>query len=307
MSIEKNLQNKFWYVDSLEIFKSFNPNTYWKNITKLNDNYHSMFVAVESVSRYLYIININKTDKNEKIIKWIRTFKPKYIFSDMGIINNEIKDELNKIDCISTVIKAHQNDNGMFNQSGKSESIYLLAYKHPLAKIDRICRTIRQIIAYLTRQELMDDNWIKNIKLIQDIYNNHKHHSLYDWVYSKEEKKMIKKYYTPSEVAENSILYNTIRFNEQLKKIEYNKKVNKFQVGDFVRYKIPLPINYKKTNALSTDIYKITSRYNNLFQIQNIKDETDIKDDVAYKELKKVSLLKPESISFDEAAQKLVK
>ncbi len=323
MSIEKNLQSKFWYIDSLEIFKSFNPSTYWKNITKLNEGYHSMFVAVESVSRYLYIININKTDKNEKIIKWIRTFKPKYIFSDMGIINNEIRDELRKIDCISTVIKAHQNDNGMFNQSGKSESVYLLSYKHPLAKIDRLCRTIRQIIAYLLKQNIMNDSWIDNVKLIQDIYNNHKHSSLYDWVYdsrpkgreasnpqtglNKEKHKMIKKYYTPSEVAGDEKIYNIIRFNQQLKKIEYNKKVDSFKVGDFVRYKIPLPVGYKKTNALSVDIYKITGRYNNLFYIRNINNPDDIKEDVSIGELKKISLFKPESTSFEGPTSKLLK
>ena len=323
MSIEKNLQHKFWIIDDLEIYKSFNPSTYYKNITKLNDNYHTMFMAVESVSRYLYIINTNPKDKNEKIIKWIHTYKPKYIFSDAGILDieklksnrqeiinmirelsnyfNTIRDELRKIDCIPTIIKAHKNDNGMFNQSGKSESIYLLTYKHPLAKIDRVSRTIRQIIAYLTRQEIMDDNWVKNIQLIQDIYNNHKHHSLYDWIYSKENHKMIKKYYTPLEVAQNEKLYNIIRFNHQLKKIEYNKKVDSLKVGDYVRYKIPLPTGYKKTNALSVDIYKIISRYNNLFIIQNIKDEKDVKEDVAYGELKKISLFKPESSTFEAA------
>ena len=300
-SIEKNLKNRFWYIDDLELYKSFNPSTYYKNITKLNDNYHTMFMAVESVSRYLYIINTNPKDKNEKIIKWIHTYKPKYIFSDAGIINNTIRDELRKIDCIPTIIKAHKNDNGMFNQSGKSESIYLLTYKHPLAKIDRVSRTIRQIIAYLTRQEIMDDNWVKNIQLIQDIYNNHKHHSLYDWIYSKENHKMIKKYYTPLEVAQNEKLYNIIRFNHQLKKIEYNKKVDSLKVGDYVRYKIPLPTGYKKTNSLSVDIYKIISRYNNLFIIQNIKDEKDVKEDVAYGELKKISLFKPESSTFEAA------
>ena len=46
----------------------------------------------------------------------------------------------------------------MFNKSGKSESVYLLSYKHPLSKIDRVSRTIRQIIAYLTRQEIMNDD-----------------------------------------------------------------------------------------------------------------------------------------------------
>lgn len=301
MSIEKNLQHKFWLIDDLEIFKSFNPSTYYKKITSLNNDYHTMFMAVESVSRYLYIINTNPKDKNEKIIEWIHKFKPKYIFSDSGIINNTIRDELRKIDCIPTIFKAYQNDNGMFNQSGKSESVYLLSYKHPLQKIDRVSRTIRQIIAYLTRQEIMNDDWVKNIKKIQDIYNNHKHHSLYDWIYSKEQKKMIKQYYTPAEVAENETLYNTIKFNEQLKKIEYNKKVDSLKVGDYVRYKIPLPTGYKKTNALSVDIYKIISKYNNLFIIQNIKDEKDVKEDVAYGELKKISLFKPESSTFEAA------
>ena len=306
-NIEKNLQSKFWYCDDLIIYKSFKPETYFKKITKLNNDYHTLFMAVESVSRYLYIINTNPKDKNEKIIKWIRTFKPKYIYSDMGIINNEIRDELRRIDCIPTIIKAHQNDNGMFNQSGKSESVYLLSYKHPLAKIDRVSRTIRQIIAYLTRQEIMDDNWVKNIQLIQDIYNNHKHKSLYDYIYDKEQKKMIKKYYTPAEVAGNENLYNTIRFNQQIKKIEYNKKVDSFKVGDFVRYKMPLPTGYKKTNALSVDIYKITGRYNNLFYIRNINDPHDIKQDVSIGELKKVSLFKPESTTFEEPALRFVK
>lgn len=301
--IVKNLQHKFWLIDDLKLISSFNPSTYYKKISKLNDNYTNMFVAVESVSRYLYIINTNKSDKNEKIIKWIRTYKPKYIFSDAGIINNTIRDELRKIDCIPTIIKAHQNDNGMFNQSGKSESVYLLSYKHPLSKIDRVSRTIRQIIAYLTRQQLMNDNWVDNVKLIQDIYNNHKHHSLYDWIYDKQLKKMVKKYYSPNEVAESEHLYNTMRFNEQLKKIEYNKKVDSLKVGDFVRYKIPLPLGFKKTNALSIDIYKIISRYNNLFTIQNINDELDVKEDVAYGELKKISLNKPESITFENATE----
>lgn len=305
-SKKNNKLHKFWYIDDLEIYKSFKPETYYKNITSLNDNYHTMFMAVESVSRYLYIINTNPKDKNEKIIKWIHEYKPKYIWSDAGIINNTIKEELRKIDCIPTIIKAHQNDNGMFNQSGKSESVYLLTYKHPLSKIDRVSRTIRQIIAYLTRQEIINDDWVNNIKKIQDIYNNHKHSSLYDYVYDNNTKKMIKKYYTPEEVFNNEKLYNTIRFNEQLKKIEYNKKVNKFQVGDFVRYKIPLPTGYKKTNALSTDIYKIISRYNNLFIIQNIKDEKDVKEDVSYGELKKISLLKPESNTFENAAKKVI-
>ena len=134
----------------------------------------------------------------------------------------------------------------------------------------------------------MEDNWVQNIKLIQDIYNNHIHSSLYDWIYSKEQKKMIKKYYTPLQVASDENIYNTIRFNEQLKKIEYNKKVDKFKVGDLVRYKIPLPTGYKKTNALSIDIYKIKTRYNNLFIIQNINNPEDIKEDVAIGELKKV-------------------
>ena len=305
-SKKNNKLHRYWLIDDLEIYKSFKPETYYKNITSLNDNYHTMFMAVESVSRYLYIINTNPKDKNEKIIKWIHEYKPKYIWSDAGIINNTIKEELRKIDCIPTIIKAHQNDNGMFNQSGKSESVYLLTYKHPLSKIDRVSRTIRQIIAYLTRQEIINDDWVNNIKKIQDIYNNHKHSSLYDYVYDNNTKKMIKKYYTPEEVFNNEKLYNTIRFNEQLKKIEYNKKVNKFQVGDFVRYKIPLPTGYKKTNALSTDIYKIISRYNNLFIIQNIKDEKDVKEDVSYGELKKISLLKPESNTFENAAKKVI-
>ena len=306
-SIEKNLQSKFWYCDDLIIYKSFKPETYFKKITKLNNDYHTLFMAVESVSRYLYIINTNPKDKNEKIINWIHTFKPKYIFCDSGIINNEIRDELRRIDCIPTIIKAHQNDNGMFNQSGKSESIYLLSYKHPLAKIDRVSRTIRQIIAYLTRQEIMDDNWVKNIQLIQDIYNNHKHSSLYDFIYDKDKHKMIKKYYTPAEVAGNENLYNTIRFNQQIKKIEYNKKVDSFKIGDFVRYKMPLPTGYKRTNALSVDIYKITGRYNNLFYIRNINNPDDIKSDVSIGELKKVSLFKPESKTFEEAAMKFIK
>lgn len=282
-------QHRFWYIDDLEIYKSFKPETYYKKITSLNDNYHTMFMAVESVSRYLYIINTNPKDKNEKIIKWIHEYKPKYIFSDAGIINNEIRNELRKIDCIPTIIKAHQNDNGMFNNSGKSESVYLLTYKHPLGKIDRVSRTIRQIIAYLTRENKINDDWVKNIKLIQDTYNKHKHSSLYDYIYDKKLKKMVKTYYSPEEVFNNEQLYNTIRFNQQLKKIEYNKKVDKFKIGDLVRYKIPLPTGYKKTNALSTDIYKIKTRYNNLFIIQNVNNPEDVKDDVAYGELKKVS------------------
>lgn len=281
--------HRFWYIDDLEIYKSFKPETYYKKITSLNDNYHTMFMAVESVSRYLYIINTNPKDKNEKIIKWIHEYKPKYIFSDAGIINNEIRNELRKIDCIPTIIKAHQNDNGMFNNSGKSESVYLLTYKHPLGKIDRVSRTIRQIIAYLTRENKINDDWVKNLKLIQDTYNKHKHSSLYDYIYDKKLKKMVKTYYTPEEVFNNEQLYNTIRFNHQLKKIEYNKKVDKFKIGDLVRYKIPLPTGYKKTNALSTDIYKIKTRYNNLFIIQNVNNPEDVKDDVAYGELKKVS------------------
>ena len=282
-------QHRFWYIDDLEIYKSFKPETYYKKITSLNNNYHTMFMAVESVSRYLYIINTNPKDKNEKIIKWIHEYKPKYIFSDAGIINNTIRDELRKIDCIPTIIKAHQNDNGMFNNSGKSESVYLLTYKHPLGKIDRVSRTIRQIIAYLTRENKMNDDWVKNLKLIQDTYNNHLHSSLYDYIYDKKLKKMVKKYYTPEEVFNNEKLYNIVRFNEQLKKIEYNKKVDSFKIGDLVRYKIPLPTGYKKTNALSTDIYKIKTRYNNLFIIQNVNNPEDVKDDVAYGELKKVS------------------
>ena len=79
------------------------------------------------------------------------------------------------------------------------------------------------------------------------------------------------------------------------------------KVGDFVRYKIPLPTGYKKTNALSVDIYKIKSRYNNLFIIQNINNPEDVKDDVAYGELKKITLLKPESSTFEEPAMKLIK
>lgn len=282
-------QHRFWYIDDLEIYKSFKPETYYQNITKLNDGYHTLFMAVESVSRYLYIINTNPKDKNQKIINWIHQYKPKYIFCDSGILNNTIKDELRKIDCIPTIIKAHQNDNGMFNQSGKSESVYLLTYKHPLGKIDRVSRTIRQIIAYLTRENKINDDWVKNLKLIQDTYNKHKHSSLYDYIYDKKLKKMVKTYYSPEEVFNNEQLYNTIRFNQQLKKIEYNKKVDKFKIGDLVRYKIPLPTGYKKTNALSTDIYKIKTRYNNLFIIQNVNNPEDVKDDVAYGELKKVS------------------
>lgn len=306
--MDKKINNKlhrFWIIDDLEIYKSFIPETYYKKITSINDNYHTLFMAVESVSRYLYIINTNPKDKNEKIINWIHTYKPKYIWCDAGIINNTIRDELRKIDCIPTIFKAYQNDNGMFNNSGKSESVYLLSYKHPLSKIDRVSRTIRQIIAYLTRQEIMNDDWVKNVKRIQDIYNNHKHSSLYDWIYSKEQKKMIKQYYTPEEVFNNEKLYNTMKFNQQLKKLEYNKKVNNLKIGDFVRYKIPLPTGYKKTNALSMDIYKIINKYNNLFIIQNIKDEKDVKDNVAYGELKKISLFTPESSSFEEATEKI--
>jgi len=284
-----NKLHRFWICDDLELYKSFNPETYYKRITSLNDNYHTMFMAVESVSRYLFIINTNPKDKNGKIIKWIKEYKPKYIWCDAGIINNTIRDELRNIDCIPTIFKAHQNDNGMFNKSGKSESVYLLTYKHPLSKIDRVSRTIRQIIAYLTREGKMNDDWVKHIKLIQDTYNNHLHSSLYDWVYDKDKKKMIKKYYTPEEVFNNEKIYNVIRFNEQLKKIQYNKKVNSLKIGDLVRYKIPLPTGYKKTNALSMSIYKIVSKYNNLFIIQNIDDKDDVKDDIAYGELKKLS------------------
>ena len=302
-----NLKNRFWLIDDLKLTSSFNPSTYYIKIKKLNKGYETLFMAVESVSRYLYLINTNGKDKNEKIEKWIEEYKPKYVWCDSGILNAYLKNVLYKNQCEVKEFTAYSRLKPDQTKSGKNENIYLLEYKHPLGKVDRVSRTIREIINYLYKQEIMKDNWLDNIKLIQDIYNNHKHSSLYDWVFDKSEGKMIKKYYTPAEVAFNEKLYNTMKFNEQLRKINYNRKIDLYKIGDYVRYKRPLPFGYKKTNALSFDIYKIIDRNVNMFTIQNIKDEDDIIKDLSHKELKKVSLFKPESSTFEDPAMKLIK
>ena len=304
---KNNIKNRFWQIDDLKLSSSFNPSTYYMKIEDLNKGYDTLFMAVESVSRYLYLINTNKNDKNEKIKKWINEYKPKYIWCDSRMLNAELKKDLNKINCEVNEFKAYSRLNPKQTKSGKNENIYLLEYKHPLSKVDRVSRTIREIINYLYKQEIMKNNWVENVKLIENIYNNHKHSILYDWVLDEKNKKMIKKYYTPAEVAFNKKLYDTMRFNEQLRKIDYNKKINNFKIGDFVRYKRALPTGYKKTNALSFDIYKIIDRNINMFTIQNIKKEDDIIKNLSYKELKKVSLFKPESTSFEEPTEKYFK
>lgn len=302
-----NLQHKFWIIDDLKLTSSFNPSTYYQKIQDLNKGYDTLFMAVESVSRYLYIINTTGKDKNEKIKKWINEFKPKYIWCDSGILNVSIKNDLKKIGCEFKEFTAYSRLKPDQTKSGKNENIYLLEYKHPLGKVDRVSKTIREIINYLYKQEIMKNNWVENIQLIQDIYNNHKHSKLYDWVLDEKNHKMIKKYYTPAEVAFNTKLYDTMKFNEQLRKIDYNKKINSFKIGDFVRYKRPLPFGYKKTNALSFDIYKIIDRNINMFTIKNIKNEDDIIKNLSYKELKKVSLFKPESSAFEEPTEEYFK
>lgn len=147
-------------------------------------------------------------------------------------------------------------------------------YHTPLAKVDRVIRTLRLMITnYFNKYKRID--WHKILPKIVEIYNTSKHQSLF--AYKKSDGK--REYFTPNQVWTSPILAKIVRNND----IEKGKKGNKYLEDKFVldnktEYKYIIDgdpfMKGSKKGMVSDDTVTLLARVGNSFQV--CSDNKDI-------------------------------
>lgn len=274
-------------IDTMRINKSFDPNFYFKSITTINKGYEYLFCAIENTSRYAYVYPTKKeSEQKECFIKFINYLAsinklPQYIISDASrqFTNKEVNDLLNKYNIIHKIYYGYVRRKNPY--SNKNENIYLLQKQHPLSRIDRFIRTLRQkLYKFCT-----NDIWIDIIDDIVNTYNNTESKALL--VSDIKNGEIVKSYYTPYQVYNSKELMDKVKLQILIKHNNEQLKLNtKFKPGVLVQKLILKPDLAKGSNLYSKDIYTIYKREGNSFYLQNNKTGIIEPEPVSYKRLK---------------------
>ena len=311
-----SINNKFnnWYVDVMIFNKSFDPETYWIEIDKYNNNYKQVFVAIEGLSRFVYVEPIKgKEALINAVKKFVEKFKPNSISGDNAFDVKNIKQFLNnhkppiKLYTSQAFVRTKEPKYKLNEETGDLEPVYkkntkgekVLDYVNEntylkqdnfkLSIIDRVIRTLRDMIT--NKIKYGEYKWIDKINDVVEEYNNKKHSALYGLKSNGE--KLIKSYYTPKEVYFNKDLQSEIYFNKLMNKnrkiIKFNNKRNNLNINDLVRVKIMLPDFYKHS-LKSKLVYIIIDKYpdSNYYKLISIQKPYNILNKVYIKHIKKL-------------------
>ena len=274
-------------IDTMNISKSFDPNFYYKDITEINKGYKYLFCAIENTSRYVFVYPTKKEAEQKvcfiNLLKYLESINktPEYIISDSSkqFNNKEVHETLQHYNIEHKVYSAFIRRTN--KHTGKAENIYLLQKQHPLSRVDRFIRTLREKLFIICE----DDNWIDRIDNVINTYNNTESKALK--VTNIKDGEIVKSYYTPNQVFNSKALMEKVKLQILIKhNNEQLKLYNSFKPGVLVRKLILKPDLAKGSNLYSREIYTIKERIGNSFYLQNNKTGETEDIPISYKRLK---------------------
>jgi hypothetical protein len=211
--------------------------TFYDQFARLNGNHNAILTILEISSRKAYAYPV-KTKSADDILTEFQKFKAevgeiKAIECDEGkeFVNKKFKDW-----CTTEKIKLTPF-NGKLN-------------KNSLGLVNRFHRTLRDIITKV----FPNGKWIENLKKVIDAYNDTKHSATG---------------YKPNEVTEE--IANKIRNEKIMDGLPSMEKMDEFQVGDTVRYFIPVLTFFEKgSGSWSRTIHTIEKIEGNSFYLSDM-------------------------------------
>ena len=274
-------------IDTMIIDKSFNPELYYKSIVEINKGYRYIFCAIENTSRYVFVYPTkSESEQKDCFIRFLNYLEsinktPQYIISDASrqFTNKKIQKTIQKYNIIHKVYQGYIRRKN--EHTKKEENIYLLQNQHPLSRVDRFIRTLREKLFIICE----DDNWIDRIDNVINTYNNTESKALK--VTNIKNGEIVKSYYTPYQVFNSKELMVKIKLQILIKHNNEQLKLNNsFKPGVLVRKLILKPDLAKGSNLYSREIYTIKQRIGNSFYLQNNKTKEIENEPVSYKRLK---------------------
>jgi hypothetical protein len=207
--------------------------TFYDQYSRLNKGYSCILTIIEITSRKAYAYPM-KSKKAEEVLENFKTFH----------------DEVKKI-AIIEVDAGNEFINNKFQKYCTDNDIKLLIFnndKKSMGKVERFNRTIRDSLSKIAP----DGVWIDKVPIIVHVYNNTKHSSTK---------------YTPQEVSVDKTKLDSIRTNEMVKGMKAKDNLQKFNVGDKVRYYINRDMFSKGKGRYSQTVHTVESIENNSIYI----------------------------------------
>lgn len=194
-----------------------------------NHGYIGMLLCLELTSRKLFAYPI-KNKNNSTMLDVLSQF-----IKDAKHITNITTDEGKEFNS-----KEIRN---LFKNNNIIHWIKEINDRTSLGKIDRVCRTLRDLISRY-QEAYETKNWVDVIDKLVKNYNNREHRSLEGR--------------TPNEVYNNTKEQEIIRENEQMQGITAIVNMKNYNIGDKVRYLIYKNKFDKGENRWSKTIHTIT-------------------------------------------------
>jgi Integrase core domain len=210
--------------------------TYYIQFSRINGGYNAILTMVEITSRKAYAYPL-KTKGAEEVLNQFKKLK------------EEVK-EIKGIECD----EGSEFVNKKFREWCETEKIKLITFngelnKNSLGIVNRFHRTLRSIITKV----FPNGKWVENLQKIIDAYNDTKHSATG---------------YKPNEVTEE--IAKKIRNEKIIDGLPSKEKMNEYQVGDSVRYFIPVLTFGKGSGSWSRTIHSIEKIEGNSFYLSEM-------------------------------------
>ena len=207
--------------------------TFYDQYSRLNKGYSCILTIIEITSRKAYVYPM-KCKKSDEVLENFKKFH----------------DEVHKI-AIVEVDAGNEFLNNKFQNYCTDNDIKLLVFnndKKSMGKVERFNKTIRDALSKIAP----DGVWLDKVPIIVHVYNNTQHSSTK---------------YTPQEVSVDKSKSDSIRTNEMVKGMKAKDNLQKFNIGDKVRYYINRDMFSKGKGRYSQTIHTVENIENNSIYI----------------------------------------
>ena len=213
--------------------------TFYDQYSRINKGYSCILTIIEITSRMAYAYPM-KSKKSDEVLENFKKF------------HEEVKEI-----AIIEVDAGNEFINNKFQKYCTDNNIKLIVFnndKRSMGKVERFNRTIRDSLSKIAP----DGVWLDKVPIIVHVYNNTKHSSTK---------------YTPQEVSLDKSKSDSIRTHEMIKGLKAKDSLNKFNIGDKVRYYINRDMFSKGKGRYSDTIHTVEKIEGNSIYISE-KNET---------------------------------